>query len=565
MKYISILIIIFATFLGLSACTDDEVNKDSYSVDMGNIQDVIFQMRNSKLQNVTDKGTVPSARTRAIGSNGVIIGNSDAILGYSYKAGNSILGDYNNVGFPVIDISKVKDYDPTYIISTGLKTATSESFSYSNIDNYLNKSQISKKASSGFSINILKIFSIGRKHKTTQLFASYERDSIHSVYGEMNLKLSNNKFQLLATQENLHTYTQGFLTKSFMKNLYGSTPANILSQYGDFLMTGYVTGGKVTVLLAGLSSSSVNITDKEKMMDQSFSGFIDWKIKKVSGKISLDSLSIGKNNGTIKAHTHYLDMNRGYVYTYGGKQGLLAVGKFLDMDNSAINLTPWAQSLDDENTHTLVDITDNGLLPLSSVVLEDNYKRRLDYTSAGILPKVTKLENPYIEIAKYYVRYSSIYKKPLYNIAAILNTRQGDKIILCDTLGKDLPDAELLKNSDNTFFMRKAAEIAKKMEKYFEIEIKTNVYARYNPILFNPLCEVIVCNGDNLHWCKDKKTGLYYIYDRQNKVAFSVYDDDIDGDYVLDYYGIRDWFESNCTKRSISIGTITRTFKIIGL
>ena len=538
MKYISILIIILATFLGLSACTEDEVNKDSYSVDMGNIQDVIFQMRNSKLQNVTDKGTVPSARTRAIGSNGVIIGNSDAILGYSYKAGNSILGDYNNVGFPVIDVSKVKGYDPTYITSTGLKTATSESFSYSNIDNYLSKSQISKKASSGFSINILKIFSIGRKHKTTQLFASYERDSIHSVYGEMNLKLSNNKFQLLATQENLHTYTQGFLTKSFMKNLYGSTPANILSQYGDFLMTGYVTGGKVTVLLAGRSSSSVNITDKEKMMDQSFSGFIDWKIKKVSGKISLDSLSIGKNNGTIKAHTHYLDMNQGYVYTYGGKQGLLAVGKLLDMDNSAINLTPWAQSLDDENTHTLVDITDNGLLPLSSVVLEDNYKS---------------------------VRYSDTYKKPLYNIAAILNTRQGDKIILCDTLGKDLPDAELLKNSDNSFFMKKAAEIALKMEKYFEIEIKTNIYAKYNPVLLNPLCEVIVCNGDNLHWCKDKNSGLYYIYDRQNKVAFSVYDDDIDGDYTLDDYGIRDWFESNCTKRSISIGTITRSYKIIGL
>ena len=55
------------------------------------------------------------------------------------------------------------------------------------------------------------------------------------------------------------------------------------------------------------------------------------------------------------------------------------------------------------------------------------------------------------------------------------------------------------------------------MEKYFEIEIKTNIYAKYNPVLLNPLCEVIVCNGDNLHWCKDKNSGLYYIYDRQKK------------------------------------------------
>lgn len=48
-------------------------------------------------------------------------------------------------------------------------------------------------------------------------------------------------------------------------------------------------------------------------------------------------------------------------------------------------------------------------------------------------------------------------------------------------------------------------------------------------------------------------------------MAFSIYDDDIDGDYTLDDYGIRDWFESNCTKRSISIGTITRSYKTIGL
>lgn len=58
---------------------------------------------------------------------------------------------------------------------------------------------------------------------------------------------------------------------------------------------------------------------------------------------------------------------------------------------------------------------------------------------------------------------------------------------------------------------------------------------------------------------------FYYIHDRHNKVAFSIYDDDIDGDYTLDDYGIRDWFESNCTKRSISIGTITRSYKTIGL
>lgn len=51
----------------------------------------------------------------------------------------------------------------------------------------------------------------------------------------------------------------------------------------------------------------------------------------------------------------------------------------------------------------------------------------------------------------------------------------------------------------------------------------------------------------------------------ENKMAFSVYDDDLEGDYVLDECGIRDWFDEKCTYKSIALGTVTRTFKIIGL
>lgn len=104
-----------------------------------------------------------------------------------------------------------------------------------------------------------------------------------------------------------------------------------------------------------------------------------------------------------------------------------------------------------------------------------------------------------------------------------------------------------------------------KNEENFEIEIKSNVYGRYNPQIINPLCEMVTVDFDNLHWFENKSLRVKYIYNKENKVAFSVYDDEFEGDYVLDDYGLRDWFDANCPYKSVALGTITRNCKIIGL
>lgn len=123
----------------------------------------------------------------------------------------------------------------------------------------------------------------------------------------------------------------------------------------------------------------------------------------------------------------------------------------------------------------------------------------------------------------------------------------------------------MTKNDDNNVFFSKASKIAEKMKKIFEIEIKSNVYGRYNPQIINPLCEMVTVDFDNLHWFENKSLRVKYIYNKENKVAFSVYDDEFEGDYVLDDYGLRDWFDANCPYKSVALGTITRNCKIIGL
>ena len=60
------------------------------------------------------------------------------------------------------------------------------------------------------------------------------------------------------------------------------------------------------------------------------------------------------------------------------------------------------------------------------------------------------------------------------------------------------------------------------------------------------------------------KTGMEYIYDTTKRIAFSHLTDRIDGDWILDHYGIRDWVESLPTK-SISMATLANSYTIIGL
>lgn len=564
MKHITLFLgSLIAISFSCISCSEDETTTNS-SRNSTSFSDIVFQKRDNKLPDIKTY-PIEQQSTRAFDKSEAININGGELLGYSYKMGNSMLGDISNKGYSIIDLAKVDSYNSDYITYNKLPATNVDYDSYCSIDEFLEKSNYVKKTSSGFRLNFFKLFKIGRKKKTTEIFASYINDSIHSVYAEVNVKQSSKQFNLASSEAELQVYPQGFIKKGFTKALYGSTVGNMLNTYGEFIIAGYITGAKATALIASSSRSTIDIQDKEKLMNESYDGFLKLKVKKGLIKATLDSLSFGKDNSNLTVKMNNFDRSTAHIYTYGGRNGLSITGESLDMKQSSIDLSNWAKTLDDESTHTLIDFPERSLLPISSIILEDNYKKRYDRTVAGILPSLDRLATPYIEIARYFVRYSTSLRRPLYNTAAILNTRQGDKIILCSKLGKDLSDAELNRNIDNTYFMERAKEISEKLKKYFEIEIRTNLSARYDTQILNPLFEIVLCNGDNLHWTVNKRSGIRYIYDKANKVAFSIYDDDLDGDYVLDDYGIRDWYDDYCTEKPISSATIIRNFKIIGL
>lgn len=543
--------------LMVTGCTNDESFDKLVGTNGNGI--IVLQERNSDLPKTIQTHAVVLEKkeiTRATNENGGIIGNSDALLGYSYSIGNSILGDYENVISPVVNLAKVKEYGSDYITARSLQNFMSDRFSYSDYDSYASKLSQTKKVSSGFQLN-LGLFKLGRKKKTEETFKSELTSSQKVVYGELNLLLKNSSFNLQASDGSRKFYSRECLSTVFLRNLYSSTIGNIMDTYGGFVLTGYVTGGKACALYTGLSRSGSNSTSKETGMEKSIDASFSWKNNSASG-----DFQFGKGNFNYTSSEYNMEQLFTKMWVYGGDPAGLNMNSAQDLTSINFDLSPWVASLSDSKKHTIIDITENGLYPLSAFIIEENFKKRMDDTSAGILEKYPSFVEPHIEIMRVFERYGSS-NEALYDVVPVLFTRQGDRIILRS--GNTVTDTELRRNENVTVFNQKAVEIKEQKQAFYGLRISSNSVTRLNPNLGKPLCiNLPKVDESTMYTYTNPRTGIQYIYDTVNKIAFSHYTDDLDGDWILDDYGIRDWIEALPTK-SISMATLANSYRIIGL
>ena len=542
-----------------TSCTKDEYSNEQFTKESDGI--TVLQERNVALPQVVQTRPIileDKTTSRAVNESGGIIGNSDVLLGYSYSIGNSILGDYENVVSPVVNLSKVKGYGSDYITARSLQNYMSERFSYSDYNSYESKLSQTKKVSSGFQLN-LGLFKLGRKKKTEETFKSEFTSSQNVVYGELNLTLKNSSFNLQASDGARKFYARECLSDVFLKNLYSSTLGNILDTYGEYVLTGYVTGGRAFALYTGLSSKGSDKTLKETAMDKSIDASFSWKKNSASG-----DFQFGKGNFNSNSSEYNMTKLFTKMWAFGGDPAGLNMNSANDLESINFNLDPWVSSLSDSRKHTIIDITENGLYPLSAFVIEENFKKRLDATSSNIIEKYPSFVTPHIEIVRVFERYNSS-NEALYDIAAVLFTRQGDRIILRSGNASSATDAELKRNENATVFNQKALEIKEQKQAYYELRISSNSVTRLNPQIGNPLCiDLPKVDEATMYTYINPRTGIQYIYDIKNKIAFSHFTDDLDGDWILDDYGIRDWVELLPTK-SISMATLANSYRIIGL
>lgn len=555
-KYLTIVTLLLSICVG---CQERELI--DLTETLSNIPDDEIEIiaRSPSMPDVNGRHRPLIVESRASSETGALICNSEKLLGSTYKAGNGIIGDYANVGFQIIDIEKVKALGNNRISSHYLNDKVTDKFTFSDFEHFTDSSSITKKISHGFSLN-LGLFKIGRKKTTTEVFKSAYTSSNQSVYGELDILIRDSRFTLDCVSSSRRIYARQCLTKEFKEALYGSTIGEIINQYGPYVLIGYDTGGKALALYAAKTKAGASYSLHEKDLQDSITASFTWNND--SSSVSA-SLKFKLNNGHVSTSQSSIKNTMVQIRTYGGRNYDNAIVGPIDLKNLSVDLSSWQSSLSDVNTHTMINITDEGLMPLSAFVLEENFQYRFDDTACDYLESLTDFTEPHIEVLRVYAR--SAEGQRLYEIAPVLVTRQGDYIVLSDGKYKQMSNEQLKQNSDNDYYRSCLSGIAAQKKEYFNgIRYIGLEKTWLDPRDRDPVC-IRLDNFDETKAYKFIADGnMGYIYMPEAKVALSYYISEWDEDAVLDDYGIRDWVE-NLPEKKIAISSLANYYTIIGL
>ncbi|WP_418992147.1 hypothetical protein [Alistipes sp.] len=154
----------------------------------------ILQPRDPSLPTVPNRA-IRSMATRATNSGFTKL---EDFVGRSYNNITSILGDQENILYPVIDLERLRADHPSYLKKDGLFKSEMSSYAYSTDEEYERKSSVTDKISTGFRLN-LGFFSIGRKLVIERTFATHVTESNLDAYGELSVDIQNGLYSLMTS------------------------------------------------------------------------------------------------------------------------------------------------------------------------------------------------------------------------------------------------------------------------------------------------------------------------------------------------------------------------------
>lgn len=408
-------LLIFCSFSFVSCNDENElINKDNSK----EFQEIILQERDPNIP------LVLSERTN--GNKSSILKSAipfEQYLGRSYKNKVLPIGDGENIYYPVIDAKKLSRDHPNYISNIRIGKGEADYFSYAGFDRYTSNSKTSKKIKSGFSFS-LKLFSIGAKRTVEEIFTSSLVQEKNRVFGELNIEVKDSRYSLQTNSNIYNILTKDYLTSEFRSDLYNLTPSELFDNYGGFVLIDFITGGRCTGIYTGLHNSVESVETKERNMATDIDASYGFKIGQDSSRIS-GELGIGKGFSSGTSTSNKITSMKTSVKTIGGMLGFSNFTAPKDINDISIDLNKWLTSLNDKSTHSIIDINEEGLVPLSAFIMEKNLKNRFNRIYDEGIDINASLKEPYIGIIQAGTETSAI-------IIPVLITRWGDMITLTD-------------------------------------------------------------------------------------------------------------------------------------
>lgn len=378
-----------------------------------------------------------------------------------------------------------------------------------------------------------------------------------------------------------------YLEREFRDALYGLPMGLLFGKsgiYGSVVLTNFSTGGYAQVLCTGYSNKTTTIEELEKKMETS----IDVSYAKDDNSSFGVNMSFdGRNYKKNQVSKDFSSMKTSYRLTGGAYSMNTSFSIAKDLENVSIDLSSWAASMNDPQTHVIADIEAGGLKSISNYISEINFKKHVE---EGFFQN--DLKAPYIEITWGKLSPSLTPEtlpftspRPIY---MALRTRHNDWILMRPINQTNDRYWEAITEEE---FNRKAQEISNYIKQYYDLDImRTHQFMKfpiplpdyprpplphsssssfYFPVVFR-IIDVPFYGFDHtkLFRCKhpnyynpakgDYMQYLCYTNGRNVKLAFAIYEP-----YLLDTYGIRSLFES-APEKTLSVEELSR-YTIVGL
>lgn len=379
MKYIFICLISFILF---SCEKDEQFDNQLYYQD-----NVVLKDRPSQWKPyIYNK----DASTRSSGNQ--TLGMRD-FIGFSFRSSIAPIEDTRNLGQRIIDISSFSRDYPSYFRYWKNLSRDAKVFSYSSFDDYSVKTEMSKKVSHGIDLKLLS-FNLGHKSHYTSTFGQTLTNNAKSIFGELNIFVRDSCYRMQYSTNIQKLILKKYLEKSFIEELHSIHPYDFFQNYGEFVAADYSSGGRGMAIYVGTYKKGDVTSTAEKEMSDEINASFTWDNNSLS-----NNLNLGRGHGSTTSYTGQFSSVKYSVKTLGGS----ASGSFsipAEVGNSSIDLSGWVSSLSDNRLNVISEFNQNGLIPISDFILEDNLKKLFNSFSEGNAPRRKTIEEPYIRVTQ---------------------------------------------------------------------------------------------------------------------------------------------------------------------
>ncbi|MBF1267672.1 MAG: hypothetical protein HXN04_07750 [Porphyromonadaceae bacterium] len=518
--------------------------------------------------------------------------SADQYIGMGYKVGDGIIGHPTNLTYPILNLEVVKQEpsltDALRVENLGYAStsvATSIESSSAIVDE-----MTTKRVKAGFSLN-LGLFTLGYKRSYTETFKSFQRTDQSYGYGRLDLFWYDKRVHMNNGHFALRRILLQGLRRSFVENLYYETESELLEQYGPFAVVDYYTGGRASSQYLFEIKKEAERKDWGQSIQSYIGATYSWGPNLSATDTNKVSLSIGVRSTDGKDISSEYNCSKIFRQTsiFGGDKRYAYAAPPQDAKVGLVDLGAWFQSLVDEHTHTLVDIGTSGLVTIDHMIPEENFASRVQQAlRQSSLGRSTKLILPsltfgYVDLqqlmSSLHTPKSSMrssYERPPYSRpptppapspivtdrawVALLTTRHGDRVVLVDANAKNRVTHRKINTQEQDSLC--IQDLERIYSPVFDCEIKVD--RGLNPLTreISPGIYYIPFDfvSTSVFRYRNEQTGVCYIYDKKNKVAFSYYDDP----ELLELYGLNEWVEG-LQERKISLGMLASYYRIIGL